>query len=310
MSWALTMSGVVKRYGRRMALNELDLRISKGAVFGLVGSNGAGKTTALTAAVGLLSIQGGAINVLEDGPFNPSRHRGRVSLLPQDAHMPGHARLEEILSYYGRLQGLDGARLNRAVELGLERVRLLDRRREPVRSLSHGMRRRLSIAQAFLGDPELVLLDEPLNGLDPREVVHIRTLFREGRGNQTLVISSHILSEVEAVCDHVAFIELGRTERQSTLREILRDDRQISYHLTPGPAPIETLAAALPEARLEHDPAKGRLVLHFSGARYAPAAANAAVLPVLLAAGVGVEEIRRGSGLEEEYLASHREQRL
>lgn len=305
MSLALVMNGVEKRYGRRAALNGLDLRVSRGAVLGLVGSNGAGKTTALTAAVGLLSVQGGSIDLLGDGPFDPRRHRGRVALLPQDAHMPGHARLEEILGFYGRLQGLEGTSLTRAIEQGLEQVRLLDRRRETVRSLSHGMRRRLSIAQAFLGNPELVLLDEPLNGLDPREVVHIRGLFREPPPNQTLVISSHILSEVEAVCDHIAFIEQGKTVRQSTLSEILRDDRQVVYRMEPGPVPMEGLRSALPGVLLRQDAEQGTLTIGFSGEAFTAAVVNAAVLPVLLSAGVGVLEIRRGSGLEEEYLASH-----
>ncbi len=305
MTSALEMSGVVKRYRRFRALDGLDLTVPNGSVFGLVGSNGAGKTTALTSAVGLLSLHGGDVNLLGDGPFDPDLHRGRVSLLPQDAHIPDHARVEQILWFYGRLQGIDRQELRTEIERVLKRVNLWDRRRAKARTLSHGMRRRLTIAQAFLGSPELVLLDEPLNGLDPKEVVNMRNLFLECRGKQTLIISSHILSEVAAVCDHVAFIEEGKTVRQDTLSQITRDDHQILYRLVAGPLPLDAIQQALPKVEIRHSAERGTLTLFFPDEQYSAEQVNAAVLPLLLEHGVGVLEIQRGSDLEQEYLEIH-----
>lgn len=302
---ALEMRGVVKRYRSLRALDGLDLRVPAGSVFGLVGSNGAGKTTSLIAAAGLIRIQAGEIDLLGEGPFSPDRHRGRIALLPQDAQAPGHLRVDELLHFYGRLQGLEDPPLCREVDRVLELVHLTGRRRDKIRALSHGMRRRLTIAQAFLGNPALVLLDEPLNGLDPREVANIRNLFRDRRGNQTLVVSSHLLTELEAVCDHVAIIERGRRVRQDQLHDLTRNNRQLVYHLEPGPAiPMEALRGALPGADLQYAFDGSRLTVRFSDDDLTLAAVNATLVPALLGAGIGVLEIRRGSDLEQEYLGT------
>lgn len=198
MNNALKLERVVKTYRGFRALDGLDLDIPRGSIFGLVGSNGAGKTTtALCVGAGLLRIRSGSVNLLGGGPFRPRLHRGRIALLPQDAAFPGHARVDDLLAFYGRLQGIAGGEIKRAVDSVLEWVYLSDRKRSTIRALSHGMRRCVTIAQAFLGHPELILLDEPLNGLEPLEVVNIRNLIRERKGRQTIVISSHLLKEVE-----------------------------------------------------------------------------------------------------------------
>lgn len=299
MTNALEFRGVTKSYGRQPALAGLDLQVPCGSIFGLVGSNGAGKTTAMAVALGLLSANSGAINLLGDGPFRPDRHAGRVSLLPQDSRFPPHARVEELLWFYGRLQGRTPAECRHDCDALLDWVHLTDRRRSPVRTLSHGMNRRLAIAQAFLGTPELVLLDEPLNGLDPREAARVRDLIRERRGRQAIVVSSHNLSDIEALCDHVAFIEKGRLVRQDTLDQITRRNYRLTYRLGSGTVPVAKLAAALPEVVWEQKDCD--LTATFP-ATYTPEQLNAVVLRVLLEEGVGILEIQRGTGLEREYL--------
>lgn len=305
MTYALEMMKVVKTYRSFRALDGLDLRVPTGSIFGLVGSNGAGKTTSLVAAAGLLRIHSGNINILDDGPFSPHRHRGRVSLLPQDAHSPPHARLEDLLHYYGRLQGMDHTSVRRDIFRVLDMVHLSDRRRDRVRTLSHGMRRRLTIAQAFLGEPELVLLDEPLNGLDPREVANLRTVLRNCAGKQTLVVSSHLLTELEAICDHVAIIEKGQLIRQDELHAITRNDRQLVYRLEPGDLPLQALRAALPSADIEPSIDRTLLTVRLPSGDDAISLSslNALVLPILLHARLGILEVHRGSDLEQEYLA-------
>jgi ABC-type multidrug transport system ATPase subunit len=236
---------VVKEYGRRRALDGLDLEVPRGAVFGLVGSNGAGKTTAMAVSVGLLRAAAGSCDLLGMGPFRAETHAGKVSLLPQDSRFPPHARVVDLLDYYSRLQGIPDDRRAAGIEELLAWVHLADRARSPVRTLSHGMNRRLAIAQAFLGEPELILLDEPLNGLDPREAARIRDLIRERRGRQTIVISSHNLGDIEILCDQVAFIERGRLVRQDTLERIVHRSHRLTYVLA-GAVPVELLRREVP----------------------------------------------------------------
>jgi ABC-2 type transport system ATP-binding protein len=302
---ALEMQGVVKSYGRLRALDGLDLHVPHGSIFGLVGSNGAGKTTAMAVALGLLRPAGGRINLLGDGPFRTEKHAGRVALLPQDSRFPPHAHVEELLRFYGRVQGVPVETVETAIDELLGWVHLQDRRRSAVRTLSHGMNRRLAIAQAFLGSPELVLLDEPLNGLDPKEAARVREMIRQRRGRQAIVISSHNLTDIEALCDHVAFIEKGKLVRQDTLEKITRRAHRITYVFRGGNVPMDKLSTALPEVTWERLPES--LTATFAE-RYTTEELNAAVLPVLLEAGVGILEIQRGSDLESEYLRLASEQ--
>ena len=303
MNPALELQGVVKSYGRIRALDGLDLSVPRGSIFGLVGSNGAGKTTAMAVSIGLLHPAAGQISLFGEGPFRAARHAGRVTLLPQDSRFPPHARVEALLRFYGQLQGLAGPDLERSIGGLLDWVHLQDRRRSAVRTLSHGMTRRLAIAQAFLGAPELVLLDEPLNGLDPREAARVRDLIRERRGRQAIVISSHNLSDIEALCDTVAFIEQGRLVRQDALDAIVGRRHRLTYVLARRGAAMD-LAALLPEVEWQEAPGGTELTATFPD-RYTAEEVNARALPALLQAGAGILEIKRGSDLETEYLRMH-----
>src|SRR5688572_15463153 len=207
---ALRFSEVRKRFGAIEALRGLSLEVPRGSLFGLIGPNGAGKTTAFSIACGFLSADAGEVSILDSGPFHPSRLKGRMTALPQDAMLGAETRCLEHLDFYGRLQGLTAAEARRQGERLLEEVGLADRRNAKARTLSHGMLRRLTVAQALLGQPELILLDEPTSGLDPRHAHELRDLLRRTRRDgRTMVISSHNLPELEALCDHVAFIDRG-----------------------------------------------------------------------------------------------------
>jgi len=295
---------LVKYYGRRKALDGLDLQVPAGSIFGLIGSNGAGKTTAMATTVGLLHLAGGSINLLGEGAFSPAKHTGRVSLLPQDSRLPLHSRVEDLLMFYGRLQGVEGEQLAGSVANVIDWVHLQDRRRSPVRTLSHGMMRRLTIAQAFLGTPELVLLDEPMSGLDPREALRIRNILTSRRGKQTIIISSHNLHELETLCDRVAFIEQGKLVRQDTLDNVTQRSHRIMYRLRPGKLPLEELRNILPEASFEPQADGSTLTVSFLGDQNAITEVNHKILGILLTKGVGVFEVQQGSDLESEYLAA------
>lgn len=304
MSNSLELQNIIKFYGRRQALAGLDLKVPTGSIFGLIGSNGAGKTTSMAATVGLLQISSGNINLLGEGPFDPAKHTGRVSLLPQDSRLPLHSRVVDLLVFYGQLQGLPEGVLKESIDNVLDWVHLQDRRYSPVRTLSHGMMRRLTIAQAFLGHPELVLLDEPMSGLDPREASRIRHILHRRRGLQTIVISSHNLHELETLCDRAAFIEHGKLLRQDTMDNIIRRGHSMTFKLLPGKLPLQELQTLLPEVNFDATADGSLLTARFHGDIDKIPDMNAKILEVLLKNNTGIVEIRRGSDLESEYLAA------
>ncbi len=196
---ALVFNDVVKRFGRRRALDSFNMRVPRGMTCGLVGSNAAGKTTSIAVATGMLSYNSGSVELLGDGHFDPAKHAGRVSMMPQDSELPLYARVRDILAFYARLQGMTGSGITKEVDRVIEWVHLSDRADAQVNTLSHGMRRRIVVAQAFLGAPELILLDEPMSGLDPREVINIRKLLQRRSDEQTVIISFN--ADTIATCE-------------------------------------------------------------------------------------------------------------
>ena len=299
---ALEIKGLFKSYGHCRALDGLDLTVPVGSLFGLVGANGAGKTTLMSICAGLLRPDTGRVDLLGEGAFEPQRHAGRVTILPQDSRLPLHARVQDLLAFYGRLQGVPEDSLPRQIGQLLQWVNLSDRARDSVKSLSHGMLRRLTVAQAFLGEPQLIFLDEPMSGLDPREVARMRDLLRARAGRQTMVISSHVLSELEVLCDRVAFIDHGRLLRQDRLTDVVGHHQRVTYHIRPAPVLLAELRAAVPGAEWSVSADGTELSVLLAAAHDGIAEVNARVLPVLLRAGVAVEEVRRGSALEREFL--------
>lgn len=245
---ALELKGVVKRYGTKVALSGVDLKVPRGSIFGLVGANGAGKTTTFSILSGFLNHDAGSVDLLGEGPFEAANHRGRVTILPQDSALGRDMPVAEQLFYFAMLQGLSRREARESVNHILKVVDLESRARERVRMLSHGMMRRMGIAQCFLGNPELVLLDEPTNGLDPRQANQIREFIAAGRGHRTVVISSHNLNEIEHLCDHIALIDQGKVVRSGTIAEITGRRGEVRIELSEGPTSVETLMAALEQS--------------------------------------------------------------
>ncbi len=301
-SFAIEIRSLTKKFRKQTALDGLNLMVPSGSIFGLVGRNGAGKTTCMSIIAGLLKADTGTVNLLGMGSFDPDTFKGRITLLPQDALLPAHARVANLLRYYARLQGLSARDAAENTSQALEWVGLSDRAKNSIRSLSHGMLRRVTIAQAFLGNPDIVLLDEPTSGLDPEQVVQIRNMITNRRGKQTIIISSHVLSEIESACDHVAFIENGRTLRQNSMKNILNRRKIITYRLKSGPLPIKELESKIPDAEFGANEDQTELKVELNDESLSFDAVNAILIPVLLSAGAGIIEIRTGSNLEQEFL--------
>lgn len=297
---ALRLSGVKKRYGKNAALEGLDLEVPTGSVFGLVGPNGAGKTTAFGIVSGAIRSDAGLVDVLGGGPFDASRHAGRVSVLPQDAELNPFSSARQLLRFFAELQGLSRKAARNDAERVLDLVKLRDRGDARVRELSHGMRRRLAVAQAFLGDPELVLLDEPTGGLDPHLVVEMRDVLRAEANKRTLVVSTHILGDIESTCDHVAFLEAGKCVKSGRIEDVTRRRGLVRIRLG-EPIDLATVADVLEGRAPRIDDDELRYVL-FDGEDAADA--QGALLVALVERGAKILEVRLGDSLEAAYLAS------
>ena len=311
MNEAIITRGLVKKYGRHAALNGFTLAIPSGSVTGLVGRNGAGKTTWMMTVAGFVIPNAGEVSILGSGPFDAGRHGGRFTILPQDSDLPNEGRVRSLLVGYARLQGMTRKDAAKSADELIEVMNLADKANAPIRSLSHGMRKRVMVAQAFLGHPDIVMLDEPLSGLDPVEADRLRTFLLSLRGKTTLVVSSHQLDDIEKLCTHVAFVADGKVERMETLRAITSDSGRIVYALKELPSDLAALEAECPGVRLvvgdgEHGRVErvdrvghGVLVAEF-GEGMTVEAVNAALLPRLVP--FGVIAVTPGRSLEEAYL--------
>jgi ABC-type multidrug transport system ATPase subunit len=300
---ALSLSGVGKRYGRIQALDGLELHVPRGSIFGLVGPNGAGKTTTFAIACGFLRADRGSVNLLGGGVFNPKRHRGRITALPQDAALGRDLTLVDQLTYLGRLQGIGRKEIRGEVERILNLVDLTGRAGTRTKTLSHGMLRRLGIGQAFLGDPELVLLDEPTNGLDPRQAHDIRGFIAAQRGRRTIVISSHNLHEIETICDQVALMDAGRVVVSGPIAQVTGKNDEILITVAEGPLPLTEVRVALAGDAVEwSETARVLKIRYTSGPDRQGEDVIGAALRALLAGGARIAAVSRGQSLERRYL--------
>ena len=298
---AVVTRNLVKRRGKLRALDGITLAVPRGAVMGLVGENGAGKTTWMMTVAGFLRPDSGEIDLLGNGPFDAGIHAGRISILPQDSELPLESTPMGALCRFARLQGLTAEAAARSAREVLAAVNLLDRADVPVRTLSHGMRKRAMVAQCFVGNPELVMLDEPLNGLDPVEAARLRGFILGQRGRRTVVVSSHNLEDVERLCTHVAVVRKGRLMKSDAISAFTRETGRVVYTLSSAPADLAALSAAMPDARFEWCEKERRLACSFPAGGCGIAEANRRLLPVLLAQS-DVISVVPGQSLEETFL--------
>jgi ABC-type multidrug transport system ATPase subunit len=214
--------GLVKRYGERIvAVDRLDLCVRRGEVYGFLGPNGAGKTTTLRMLVGLIRPTAGRVQVLGAAPGSPAALARTGALIEGPGFYP-YLSGRDNLRVLARHSGVEETRIDPA----LEEVGLLQRGGDRFRAYSLGMKQRLGIAAALLKDPELVILDEPTNGMDPAGMAEMRSFIRElGTGRRTVLLSSHLMSEVEQVCDRVGVIHEGTLVAEGAVDELRGGER-------------------------------------------------------------------------------------
>jgi ABC-type multidrug transport system ATPase subunit len=220
--------GLTKRYGERLAVDSVSMTVRRGEVYGFLGPNGAGKTTTLRMMLGLIRPTAGSASILGEPAGQPDVTSRVGALIEGPGFFPylsGRDNLRVMANYRGLARS--------ATEEALTRVHLADRGDDKFKSYSLGMKQRLGVAAALMGDPELIVLDEPTNGLDPAGMADMRALVVElARGGQTVLLSSHLLAEVQEICDRVGVINGGRLLSESTVAD-LRGGTTLRVRATP-----------------------------------------------------------------------------
>jgi ABC-2 type transport system ATP-binding protein len=218
MNTIASVDHVTKKFGSLVALDAVSFDIPEHSVFGVLGPNGAGKTTLFSVMAGFFRPAEGEVVIF--GEKDPEKLKGRLAILPQDAQFQSNIPIIDQLTYFLRLMGRSRSEAVRETVRTLELVGLADVMYGQAATLSHGMYKRLALAQAFLGSPELIILDEPTSGLDWQSAKQIRELVKKLKAEATLVVSSHNMDEMRALCDHVAILNKGTLVKNGPVDEV------------------------------------------------------------------------------------------
>ena len=223
--------GLIKRYGPLEAVSGIDLTVGRAQCIGLLGPNGAGKSTTMRMIMGLTEVSAGSLEVFGEPVQRMSRQtKARIGLVPQESNLDPDITVVENLQVYGRYFALPAALIGERVPKLLDFMQLREKSNARVHALSGGMKRRLIIARALIGDPELVIFDEPTTGLDPQARVliwkHMLDLKKQGR---TLLLTTHYMDEAQRLCDHIIIIDEGKVLDEGTPQELI--DRHVKGHV-------------------------------------------------------------------------------
>ncbi|MGZ3714223.1 MAG: ABC transporter ATP-binding protein [Ktedonobacterales bacterium] len=295
MQSAIICSGLTKRYGDVLALDHLDLEVQSGAIFGCLGPNGAGKTTLVRLLTGLARPSAGraAVAGFDVVTGRASLHH-HISTLDQQPQFYSWMSGRELLTFVGDLYGLRRADLRKRVDEVLALTGLTDAARRPLGGYSGGMRQRLGLAQALLNQPDVLFLDEPVSALDPAGRHDILRIIEGLRGRATVFMSTHILADVERVCDHVAILDKGRLVVTATLAQLQDRYAQPIFLLEPEPGQGEHVASLIIDLRqaswaseIVEQGDEIRIVARDT------AAASSAILPLVAERGVALQRFER-----------------
>ncbi len=298
--------GLTRYYGTHPAVDQVTFNIQDNEIVGFLGLNGAGKSTTLKILAGLLLPSAGKVTI--DGldvAQAPDSLRSRIGFLPEDTPLYEDMRVRDFVSYVGEIKGMSAQDVAGRVDDVLARCGLTERADQVIGELSHGYRKRVGIAQAIIHDPKLVILDEPISGLDPRQIREIREVVVGLKDHCTVLISSHILSEISQTCDRILVLQDGRLVGEGTEEELAASTAQAGARLEldlRGSAEAVTAAlSAFPglthSIRHEHDGVVTTSVVLADDQREG-------LIQALVAAGLGVRRVEESdSELEEIFLS-------
>jgi ABC-2 type transport system ATP-binding protein len=242
----INVENLSRAYGDFLAVNQVDFTIGKGEIVGLLGHNGAGKTTIMKMLSGYLEPSGGRINI--DGidlAEDRAAVQQRLGYLPEALPVYPEMSVADYLDYAAQLKGLNGEQARNEIRHAIMATEIGNKLLSPIGTLSRGYKQRVGVAQAILGNPNVLILDEPTNGLDPTQTQHMRALIRELSKDATVILSTHIMQEVDALCDRVLILRGGELALDSRLDD-LRNSNQLILSSDLPPQSGETLLKSIP----------------------------------------------------------------
>ncbi len=246
----IEVSGLVKSYGPTHAVKDIRFNVKKGEVVGFLGPNGAGKSTTMKIITGSMAPTGGSVRVAGFDVFeNPIEVKKRIGYLPENPPVYGEMTVESYLRFVARLKGVASDQVSKQVEKSIEKTDLGSVRKRLIQNLSKGFRQRVGIAQALVSDPEVLILDEPTSGLDPRQVAEVRALIQELKGEHTIILSTHILPEVQTMCERIIIINRGLIVAEDSLEGLSNRMAGSSYvriRVARPSAAFESVLKAIP----------------------------------------------------------------
>jgi ABC-type multidrug transport system ATPase subunit len=302
VDYAVRVNKLIKRFGAKTAVDGVSFKVKAGHVYGLIGPNGAGKTTTFSMLAGFLKPSGGEIDVLGYGPTQVDELRSRVGVLPQDALLPTFDKVGEFLVHMAKLQDVPRDRVELEARTVLAEVDGKDWWNLRCGQLSHGMAKRVQLAQALLGEPDIVLLDEPTAGLDPRVAYEVRQLIKARKGRCTLIVSSHNLQELEEICDAACILDRGRVVASGSISELTASSEEVHIMLGHGPTPMAHVREIPTVTRVEFDEESRELVVYFDRAQADAETVIGQVLWVLLQNQARISGVSKGKGLEQRVM--------
>jgi ABC-2 type transport system ATP-binding protein len=265
----IKVEGLSKRYARNVAVDDVSFEVQKGQIVGFLGPNGAGKTTTMRILTCFLPPTAGTANVAGyDVLQQPMEVKRRIGYLPETPPLYPDMEVGEYLEFVGRLKGISRSELPRRVTDVAERCAVADVRKKLIHKLSKGYRQRVGLAQAIIHNPDVLILDEPTSGLDPKQITETRSLIKSLAGDHTIILSTHILPEVEQICEQVVIISKGKivaTDTVGNLTHRLRGSESINVTVEPRGA--STLDSAFVQQRLEQVPGVSRVLPREGGDR-------------------------------------------
>lgn len=246
----IEVTNLTKRYGEHVAVDHLSFRVEKGQIYGFLGPNGAGKSTTMNMITGYLAPSEGTVVIDgKDIQKEPEEAKRKVGYLPEIPPLYTDMTVEEYLIFAAELKKIPAKERKGQVEKVMEMTRIADMRGRLIRNLSKGYRQRVGLAQAILGDPEVLILDEPSVGLDPKQIIEIRDLIRQLGENHTIILSSHILSEVSAVCDHIMIIAHGQlvaSDSPEGLQKLMKGSMELELTVKSEYERLESILKEIP----------------------------------------------------------------
>jgi ABC-2 type transport system ATP-binding protein len=311
-------TGLTKRYARNTAVDQISFEVRKGSIVGFLGPNGAGKTTTMRMLTCFLPPTEGTATVAGcDILEQPLEVKRRIGYLPETPPLYPEMRVGEYLTFVGRLKGLSGAMLRERTEYVLDRCNIMDMRQRATGKLSKGYRQRVGLAQAIIHNPDVLILDEPTAGLDPKQINETRSLIRSLAGDHTIILSTHILPEVEQTCQEVMIINRGKlvaTDSVENLQHRARGGESVLIEVGSSNGPLDAAAVERQLARVSgvkriafHDPRQNHLCAEVESA--GDRSIRSELARAIVEAGWELHELRASAmSLEEIFLQLTREE--